>query len=139
MKPTEQIAIAYGEEYTLLKDHIETDGWINCHVFTSIVSDFQKSDFDFANYVSYMGEDRPTLMRPKSLREDISQMQPEWVECSDRLPESMSDVICHLKNGYVTQLTYGERSRFFDSLSGISASIDNPVIHWMPLPQPPKE
>lgn len=67
----------------------------------------------------------------------ISQMQPEWVSVTDRLPETLQSVICELKNGAVFQLTYGRLTGFFDPVYGKPVSDNNPVVQWTRLPQPP--
>ena len=59
---------------------------------------------------------------------------PSWIDVNERLPNNLSEVIVHLKSGYVTTLNYGESNGFFNAMSNTNVSINNPVTHWMELP-----
>lgn len=63
----------------------------------------------------------------------ISQMQPEWVACSDQLPPSMEHVLCYV-NGEVHSRLF---SRELIELSNEEFIERCQVTHWMPLPSPP--
>jgi len=62
----------------------------------------------------------------------------QWVSVAYGLPETLDNIICCMKNGYIVQLTYGRISGFFDPKSRRPVSKNNPVTHWMPLPNPPQ-
>lgn len=55
-----------------------------------------------------------------------------WIPVTERLPEDEAEVlVCH-KNGFVTDnARFGTHWWFADD--------QNPITHWMPLPEPPKE
>lgn len=56
----------------------------------------------------------------------------EWIPVTERLPENSSDVIvCH-KNGWVTKNAWLIGNWWY-------VNEVNPITHWMPLPEPPKE
>jgi len=63
----------------------------------------------------------------------------KWIDVEDKLPETLQSVLCALENGAVLQLTYGDLSGFFMPLSSQKVLPSNPVTHWMPLPEPPKD
>ena len=65
---------------------------------------------------------------------------PEWISVDDRLPEYFKAVLIYCptdKNVYEVYLETHGLWRFFDYSAG--KIIDEPVTHWMPIPEPPKE
>lgn len=71
----------------------------------------------------------------------ISQMQPEWVKCSERLPEVQVPVLVYLPN-------YGTPNivpMWIEKMTGnwFSTSWNmkelHEATHWMPLPQLPND
>ena len=55
-----------------------------------------------------------------------------WIPVTERLPENSATVlVCH-KNGFVTTNAWLDAHWWFKNER-------NPITHWMPLPQPPKE
>lgn len=65
-------------------------------------------------------------------------MENKWIKVEDdNKPDVLESVLCHLKNGYIKQLTYGRLVGFFDPESPLPVSKKNPVTHWMKLPEPP--
>lgn len=56
----------------------------------------------------------------------------KWISVEERLPEDSGDVlVCH-KNGFITTNAWLGHNWWFKNEK-------NPITHWMPLPQPPKE
>lgn len=56
----------------------------------------------------------------------------KWIPGTERLPENTDDVIvCH-ENGWVTKDAWFVRNWWHKNEV-------NPITHWMPLPEPPKE
>ena len=56
----------------------------------------------------------------------------EWISVEERLPENSANVlVCH-ENGYVTTNAWLIGCWWFKNER-------NPITHWMPLPEPPKE
>jgi|GEM_PF-4332771 len=58
---------------------------------------------------------------------DIGQ-QMQWVECSERMPNS--------DGHYIVRNNIGREISYFFKRNG--RFIDNNITHWMPLPKPPK-
>ena len=73
--------------------------------------------------------------------------QPEqrWIPCSERLPSENGDYLVTLENGVVKILGYSTTQRttypkgFYYIKDGFSwRQMQNPVVAWMPLPEPYK-
>ena len=77
---------------------------------------------------------------------------PQWIKCSDRLPEKNRWVLCYLPNLFYEEskifslqffiYTWSENEKLTDM--PIFKNIDrsyrlDDVSHWMPLPAPPKD
>lgn len=70
-----------------------------------------------------------------------TQQLPRWIPVEERLPEHLSSVLVHSKDGGIFCWEY------FDSSPTDECWIDDyfnvfpyeAVTHWMPLPEPPKE
>ena len=67
----------------------------------------------------------------------------EWIPCSERLPEEEGDYLVTLENGVVKILGYSTTQRttypkgFYYIKNGFSwRQEQNPVVAWMPLPEP---
>lgn len=70
------------------------------------------------------------------IRRKIEGLQTEevqrWIPVTERLPENTGDVIvCH-KNGWVTKNAWLVGNWWYKNEV-------NPITHWMPLPERPKE
>jgi len=63
----------------------------------------------------------------------------EWVSVKDKLPEFGNYIVC-LKNYSVMEMTFSDigDNHWFKIGVGPEAK-GNEVIHWMYLPEPPKE
>ena len=69
----------------------------------------------------------------------------EWIPCSEKLPSENGDYLVTLENGVVKILGYSTTQRttypkgFYHIKDGFSwRQIQNPVVAWMPLPEPYK-
>jgi hypothetical protein len=69
--------------------------------------------------------------------------QGEWIPCSEKLPSENGDYLVTLENGVVKILGYSTTQRttypkgFYHIEDGFSwRQIQNPVVAWMPLPEP---
>ena len=67
----------------------------------------------------------------------------EWIPCSERLPSENGDYFVTLENGVVKILGYSTTQRttypkgFYYIKDGFSwRQMQNPVVAWMPLPEP---
>lgn len=67
----------------------------------------------------------------------------EWIPCSERLPNENGDYLVTLENGVVKILGYSTTQRttypkgFYHIEDGFSwRQVQNPVVAWMPLPEP---
>lgn len=62
----------------------------------------------------------------------------EWISVKDRLPEFGAHIAC-LKNKSVIELNFSPipSPYWFKVGMGINVGKNNPVTHWMPLPEPP--
>ena len=75
----------------------------------------------------------------------IKALEQRWIPVSERLPDKNVDCLVTLENGVVTVLGYSTTQRttypkgFYYVKDGFSwRQIQNPVIAWMPLPEPYK-
>lgn len=58
----------------------------------------------------------------------------EWIPVSERLPKESGYYLVHHKGGFVSE------RYFYEDAPEIFAQVRNdPVTHWMPLPEAPKE
>ena len=99
----------------------EAQMYAHCVMETELDRDWQHANIDYTNgfiagYQKALGA------------------RPSWIDVNERLPNNLSEVIVHLKSGYVTTLNYGESNGFFNAMSNTNVSINNPVTHWMELP-----
>ena len=71
-------------------------------------------------------------------------MKGEWVSVKDRLPEKSEDVLIINNCGLYLVLRFSTKYQLFNAYdnqneeSARQCAITS-VIHWMPLPEPPKE
>lgn len=67
--------------------------------------------------------------------------KPRWIPVTERLPEHLTSVIVHKKDGGIFIWEYFDTSPtdecWIDDSMSVYAFYD--VTHWMQLPQPPKE
>lgn len=74
----------------------------------------------------------------------------EWISVKDRLPKWEEKVLVYCKpddgdnfqswSGCQTAILPEGFTQFLESLTNCGCtSLDGPVTHWMPLPEPPKE
>lgn len=75
--------------------------------------------------------------------DDYAEEQSRWIPTSERLPEEDGDYFVTLENGVVTKLGYSTTQRttypkgFYYISNGFSwRQKINPVVAWMPLPEP---
>lgn len=58
----------------------------------------------------------------------------EWIPVNERLPKESGYYLVHHKGGFVSE------RYFYEDAPEIFAQVRNdPVTHWMPLPEAPKE
>jgi len=66
---------------------------------------------------------------------------PRWISVTERLPEHLTSVIVHRKDGGIFIWEYFDTSPtdecWIDDSMNVYSFYD--VTHWMPLPEPPKE
>lgn len=61
---------------------------------------------------------------------------PKWIPCSERLPESNTQVLCYCRMGDFRIMEYDELDgRWYE---GIHDYRKQAVTHWMPLTEPQK-
>lgn len=72
---------------------------------------------------------------------ELWKKQPHWIPVTERLPEHLTSVIVHRKDGGVFIWEYFDTSPtdecWIDDSMNVYSFYD--VTHWMPLPEPPKE
>lgn len=72
--------------------------------------------------------------------ESKSDQESGWIKCSDRLPEEkpyrFEKVLVSLTNKVVLECYYNTKVGKF--MTANYESLNHPVTHWMPLPEPPK-
>lgn len=64
-----------------------------------------------------------------------AQPEPQWIPCSERLPEDSRDVIIFTASGVIGIGSF-IRTSWFQWYSGGGLPVD--VTHWMPLPDAPE-
>lgn len=66
---------------------------------------------------------------------------PKWISVKERLPEHLTSVIVHRKDGGIFMWEYFNTSPtdecWIDDSMNVYSFYD--VTHWMPLPEPPEE
>lgn len=66
---------------------------------------------------------------------------PKWIPVTERLPEHLTSVIVHRKDGGIFMWEYFDTSPtdecWIDDSMNVYSFFD--VTHWMTLPEPPKE
>ena len=72
----------------------------------------------------------------------IEELQkPKWIPVTERLPEHLTSVIIHRKDGGIFIWEYFDTSPtdecWIDDIMNVYPLYD--ATHWMPLPEPPKE
>lgn len=60
-----------------------------------------------------------------------------WISVEDRLPEPLEDVIVCRGVGMTEEPEVRMGYMFFDGSWIFDRSTDDPVTHWMPMPEPP--
>lgn len=87
---------------------------------------------DFMPEAKAWMNDAPSADRPQG-----------WIPCSERLPNENGDYLVTLENGVVKILGYSTTQRttypkgFYHIKDGFSwRQMQNPVVAWMPLPEP---
>lgn len=67
--------------------------------------------------------------------------KPRWIPVTERLPEHLTSVIVHRKDGGIFIWEYFDTSPTDDCWIDDSMNVYSfyDVTHWMSLPQPPKE
>lgn len=72
---------------------------------------------------------------------ELEESIPRWISVEDRLPENLTSVIVHRKDGGVFIWEYFDTSPtdecWVDDNMNVYSFYD--VTHWQPLPEPPKE
>jgi len=67
--------------------------------------------------------------------------KPQWIPVTERLPDHLTSVIVHRKDGGIFIWEYFDTSPtdecWIDDSMNVYSFYD--VTHWMPLPEPPKE
>lgn len=65
---------------------------------------------------------------------------PRWIPVTERLPDHLTSVIVHRKDGGIFIWEYFDTSPTDDCWIGDSMNVYSfyDVTHWMPLPAPPK-
>ena len=67
--------------------------------------------------------------------------KPKWIPVTERLPEHLTSVIVHRKDGGIFIWEYFDTSStdecWIDDSMNVYSFYD--VTHWMPLPEPPEE
>lgn len=67
--------------------------------------------------------------------------KPQWIPVTERLPEHLTSVIVHRKDGGIFIWEYFDNSQtdecWIDDRMNVYSFYD--VTHWRPLPKPPKE
>lgn len=67
--------------------------------------------------------------------------KPQWIPVTERLPEHLTSVIIHRKDGGIFIWEYFDTSPtdecWIDDSMNVYSFYD--VTHWMPLPEPPEE
>lgn len=80
-----------------------------------------------------------TMNKAADAIEELS--KPRWIPVTERLPENLTSVIVHRKDGGIFMWEYFDTSStdecWIDDSMNVYSFYD--VTHWMPLPEPPKE
>ena len=65
----------------------------------------------------------------------------KWISVEERLPEHLTSVIVHRKDGGIFMWEYFDTSPTDECLIDDSMNVYSfyDVTHWMPLPEPPKQ
>lgn len=66
----------------------------------------------------------------------LIQEKPQWIPCSERLPEKTGTYLVTFDNGYRIGVS---SLRYYAEIGGWSAVSRVTILAWMPLPEPYKE
>lgn len=62
-----------------------------------------------------------------------------WISVKDQLPSGGSNVIVHKHNGLVCEMRFNVNNEFhWRQGNGKWLDQTSQILHWMPLPEPPK-
>ena len=93
---------------------------------------------------------RECWLREGNTRDEVDELvrrckQDEWVSVEDRLPKDCTNVLFfyHIGSNGQKGIGYGFINKKMWHVSYLNNALwfkgsDNPVTHWMPLPEPPK-
>lgn len=64
--------------------------------------------------------------------------QQEWIKTSDKMPPEFVSILCLIpdQGDYIAVAVWEQKVGWYEDYNGFI--IDDPVTHWMPLPEPPK-
>lgn len=82
-------------------------------------------------------DDYPFDGLTKKDAETLLSIMPEWVKCSDRLPEEGHQVWTYFNEGMAFAIF--TEGRFFEGGIFDGQEFNETVTHWMPLPKNPTE
>lgn len=63
----------------------------------------------------------------------------EWISVKNKLPTGGTNVIVHKHNGLVAEMRYFNYKFQFSQGRGKWLDQTSQILHWMPLPEPPKQ
>jgi hypothetical protein len=75
---------------------------------------------------------------------------PRWIPVTEMLPEhdlpkdskskQIKVLVAYLRNGnWIVRSNMRKKGKWYDEPDRWSWSVSDPITHWMPLPQPPKD
>jgi hypothetical protein len=126
----------------LMRFCAEDDSVVECQDKCPNFGNFRPYEYCFSKLIAEAADAIEELEEEtQAYAETLYAYEHPWIPVTERLPEHLTSVIVHRKDGGIFVWEYFDTSPtdecWIDDSMNIYSFYD--VTHWMPLPQPPTE